>query len=84
MAEVVRDCISKCLDRILVSESLLTNVGRYQSWVDLPFVSDHALVVVHFDLQPFLIDFPFKLNPSWLAEVDFATIVSEVWKILDS
>jgi hypothetical protein len=62
------------------NERLLTDVGRYRSWVDLPFVFDHAPVAVHFDLHPYPIAFPFKLNPLWLAEVDFATIVSEVWQ----
>jgi hypothetical protein len=40
----------------------------FWSWVDLPFVSDHAPVVAQFDLQPFPMAYPFKLNPTWLNE----------------
>jgi hypothetical protein len=74
------DSISKCLDRVLASESLLNDVGRFRSWVDLPFVSDHAPVVAQFDFQQFLMAYPFKLNPSWLNEADFTPIVSDVWR----
>jgi hypothetical protein len=47
--------------------------------VDLPFVLDHAHVVAKFNFQQFLMAYQFKLNPSWLNEVDFAPIVSDVW-----
>ena len=41
--------IAKILDRILVAESLLSVVGRYRFWVDLPFIFEHAPVIVQFD-----------------------------------
>jgi len=41
-----RDSISNRPDRVIVLEILLTDVGRFRSWVDLPFVSDHAPVAV--------------------------------------
>jgi hypothetical protein len=59
--------------------SLLIDVGRYRTWVDLPYVSDHAPVVAQFDFHQLLVAYPFKLNPSWMTEVDFTTIVKEVW-----
>jgi hypothetical protein len=31
--------IAKRLDRALVAESLLLEVGRYRSWVELPYIS---------------------------------------------
>lgn len=43
------DSISKNLDQGLVLESLLNDVGMFQTWIDLPFVSDHAPVVAQFD-----------------------------------
>jgi len=54
-------------------------MGRYRAWVELPFVSDHASVVVQFAYQPFLVAYPFKLNPTWLIEEDFEHIVKDVW-----
>jgi hypothetical protein len=47
--------------------------------VELPFVSDHAPVVVQFDIQPFPLAFPFKLNPTWLIENEFESIIKEIW-----
>jgi hypothetical protein len=72
--------IAKILDRILAVESLLNDEGRYRSWVELPYVSDHAPMIAQFDLLQFLVAYPFKLNPSWMAEEEFSTIVKEVWK----
>jgi hypothetical protein len=79
MVEVAGTVFQRVWIELIVSEILLTDVGRFRSWVDLPFVSDHAPVVVQFDFQPFPMAYPFKLNPSWLNEVDFAPIVCEVW-----
>jgi endonuclease/exonuclease/phosphatase family metal-dependent hydrolase len=47
------DNIAKRLDRILVSENLLSEVGRFRSWVEYPFISDHAPVVAQFEFQQF-------------------------------
>jgi hypothetical protein len=71
--------IAKRLDHILVAESLLSAVGRYQSWVELPYISDHAPVIAQFDFSQTRVAYPFKLNPTWLVEQDFALIVKEVW-----
>jgi hypothetical protein len=54
-------------------------VGRYRTWVDLPYVSDHAPVVAQFDFHQFLVAYPFNLNPYWMTEVDFTSIVKELW-----
>jgi hypothetical protein len=37
-----QDAIARRLDRVLVSEALLSVAGNYRSWVESPFVSDHA------------------------------------------
>jgi hypothetical protein len=55
-------------------------MGRFRSWVDIPFVLDHASVIAQFNLQPFPMAFPFKFNPTWLKEEDFASIVKVIWK----
>jgi exonuclease III len=38
--------ITKRLDRCYISEDLLTSVGIYRSWVEYPFISDHAPVLL--------------------------------------
>jgi hypothetical protein len=62
-----------------VAESLLSVVGRYRSWVELPFISDHAPVIAQFDFTQVHVAYPFKLNPTWLAEENFSLIVKDVW-----
>jgi hypothetical protein len=71
--------IAKRLDRILVAEGLLYAVGRYRSWVELPYISDHAPVIAQLDFTQSRVAYPFKLNPTWLVEQDFNQIVKEVW-----
>jgi hypothetical protein len=73
------DLISKRLDHVLISEYILREIGRHRAWVELPFVSDHAPVVVQFDIQPFPLAFPFKLKLTWLIEDEFESIVKEIW-----
>jgi hypothetical protein len=72
--------IAKRLDHILVAESLLIDEGRYRSWVELPFISDHAPVIAQFDFTQVQVAYPFKLNPTWLVETKFSLIVKDVWK----
>jgi endonuclease/exonuclease/phosphatase family metal-dependent hydrolase len=38
--------VARRLDRFLVSEDLLTDIGLYRSWVEFPFISDHAPVLL--------------------------------------
>jgi hypothetical protein len=44
--------IARRLDRIMVSEDLLTEVGIYRSWVEFPFISDHAPILLQLELPP--------------------------------
>jgi hypothetical protein len=45
------EIIAKRPDRVLFSKILLIDVGRYRTWVDLPCVSNHALVESQFKFQ---------------------------------
>jgi hypothetical protein len=72
--------IAKRLDRVFMSEDLVSSVGRYRSWVAYPYISDHAPVVLQFDDGQRQIAYPFKLNPIWLEEKGFSDLVSSVWK----
>jgi endonuclease/exonuclease/phosphatase family metal-dependent hydrolase len=37
-----QQAIARRLDRVMVSEELLTKIGIYRTWVGFPFFSDHA------------------------------------------
>jgi hypothetical protein len=74
------DGISKRLDRHFVSTDLLEKVAHYRAWVALPFVSDHAPIVLQLDCVHQRKSYPFKLNPSWIREAEFTRIVSDIWQ----
>jgi hypothetical protein len=73
------DSISKRLDRVLLSEDILASVGLYRSWVEYPFVSDHAPVLLQLEITPLFKAYPFKFNSQWLSEKEFNCIVHSVW-----
>jgi hypothetical protein len=54
--------------------------GRYKSWVDYPYFSDHAPVLLRIDRTSFLKAYPFKFNARWLSESEVSNIVTKVWK----
>jgi endonuclease/exonuclease/phosphatase family metal-dependent hydrolase len=74
------EAIAKRLDRCLVSEDLLSSVGIYRSWVEYPFISDHAPVLVQLEIPPFYKAYPFKLNSHWLHEKEYMALVHKIWK----
>jgi len=68
------------LDRCLVSEDLLTVVGLYRSWVEFPYISDHAPVLLQLEIPPYYKAYPFKLNSHWLKDVDYVALVQKIWQ----
>jgi hypothetical protein len=72
--------IAKRLERCIVSEGLLFECGLYRTWVEYPFISDHAPIIFQLDISPKYRPYPFKLNPLWLLEEDYKEIVYQVWK----
>jgi len=74
------DSISKRLDHFLISDRLISTEDRIRSWVNFPFLLDHAPIIPHLDSSPHKIVYPFKLNSGWLLEEYFNFIVVEVWK----
>ena len=56
------DSIAKRLDKFLVSEDILLSVGLYRSWVEYPFVLDHAHVILQLENTPLFKAYPFKFN----------------------
>jgi hypothetical protein len=73
------DAIWKRLDRFLVSEDLLSSVGLYRSWVEYPFVSDHAPVLLQLEISPLFKAYPFKFNSQWLLDQNFSDLVHKLW-----
>jgi len=60
------EAISKRLDRFLLTEDLALQVGRIKTWVDYPYFSDHASILLHLDPLSSPKSHPFKFNSSWL------------------
>jgi hypothetical protein len=76
------DGIAKRLDRIYVAEDLITSSLRYRTWVEYPYISDHAPVLLQLGSGMLAVAHPFKLNPAWLREDYFSNMVREVWNDL--
>jgi hypothetical protein len=72
--------IAKRLDRCIVSEGLLSTSGLYRSWVEYPFIYDHAPIILQLEISPKYRAYPFKLNPLWLLDEDYKELVFQVWK----
>jgi len=77
-----REAITRRLDRVLVSEDLLSLVGLYRIWVELSFISDHAPIIFQLNLPPCYKASPFKLNAQWMEDPTFVELVHVVWKDL--
>jgi hypothetical protein len=71
--------ILKHLDRFFVSSSLLGDTVRYRTWVELPFISDHAPVILQMEYGHKRIAYPYKFNPAHLRDESFRDIVKSVW-----
>jgi hypothetical protein len=71
--------ILKRLDRVLVSEDLLLSSARYRTWVEYPFISDHAPVMLQLGSGISSVAHPFKFNLDWLHDDRFVSMVKEVW-----
>jgi len=71
--------IAKRLDHSFISEDLLALVGDYRAWVEFPYISDHAPIILQLDLPLIYIAFPFKFNPLWITDQDFIKMVQKIW-----
>jgi len=71
--------IAKRLDRFLLSEDLVLSSGIFRSWVEFPFISDHAPILLQLEVSPVYKEIPFKCNPIWWSERDFITLVHKLW-----
>jgi endonuclease/exonuclease/phosphatase family metal-dependent hydrolase len=72
------DSIAKQLDRIYVPGDLIASNQRYRTWVQFPFLSDHALVFLEFGVGIPAVACPLKLNLVWIGEDSFVEMVKDV------
>jgi hypothetical protein len=58
------DGIAKRLNKIYVAGDLITSSMRYRSWVEYPYISDHAPFLLQLGNVILVVSHPFNLNPS--------------------
>jgi hypothetical protein len=63
----------------LVAKDLLIDIGLYRSWVEFPYISDHAPILLQMELPPAYKISPYKFNAQWIIEKEFVDIVIKVW-----
>jgi hypothetical protein len=73
------ESIEKRLDRVYVAEDLIESTLRYRTWVEYPFLSDHAPFFLEFGVGIPTVAYPFKLNPTWIGDDSFVGMVRDVW-----
>jgi endonuclease/exonuclease/phosphatase family metal-dependent hydrolase len=73
------DAIARRLDRFLVADGFLSTSGLPSSWVEFPFFSDHAPILLQLRLTELPRSPPFKFNHSWLTSADYTDLVKLVW-----
>ena len=47
--------------------------------MEYPYISDHAPILLQLDLPSTFISYPFKMNPFWIKELIFETLVKQLW-----
>jgi hypothetical protein len=71
--------LARRLDRYFVAAELLASTGPISSWVESPFFSDHAPVILQLRLTEPPNPAPFKFNHSCLAMADYIELVKATW-----
>jgi hypothetical protein len=71
--------IARRLDRFLVAEAFMISPSPPSSWVEFPFVSDHAPILLNLMPPTRLRPTPFKFNHHWIQSGDYSNLVREVW-----
>jgi hypothetical protein len=73
------EAIARRLDRFLISGNYLTSAAFPTSWVEYPYFSNHAPILLKLNrpLQP--IAYPFKFNHHWLSSANYSDLVHSIW-----
>ena len=69
----------KRLDIFLVCESLLQNIDKYRTWVDMERFSNHHPIYLELELGGKRQRSPFKFNHGWLKMTGFKELITKVW-----
>jgi hypothetical protein len=73
------DAIVRRLDRFLVAEEYLSSTDLPASWVEHPFISDHAPIFLQLRPPNRICSTPFKFNHNWIKDSDYNELVAKVW-----
>jgi hypothetical protein len=73
------EAIASRLDRFLISENYMTSAFFPSSWVEYPFYSDHAPILLKLNSPLLSLSIPFKFNHHWLESADYNALVHSVW-----
>lgn len=73
------EVVARRLDRCLVIEDLLLEVGVYQSWVEYPFISYHSPTLLQLEASLNKKSIPFKFNAHCLTDLEFGNLVRATW-----
>jgi hypothetical protein len=71
--------IARRLDRCLVPERTLSTMGLSRTWVEYPYISDHAPILIQLENALVYKAFPFKFNALWVQESEFKNLVHTIW-----
>jgi hypothetical protein len=77
MDDLVLKRLLEDLTGFLFLKGLLSLAGLSRSWVEFPFVSDHAPIFFQLESSPLYKAFPFKFNDHWLLNPDFIKFGSQ-------
>jgi hypothetical protein len=75
-----QEAIVRRLDRCLVSEGLLDEVGLFWSWVEYHFISNHGPILLQPEIPPIYKAYAFKLNAHWMHDDEYVALVHKIWK----
>lgn len=65
------DALARRLDYFLIRAPLLARMDQVRKWVGSGGYSNHSLIFLEIEDSNHKPHFPFRLNVTWLAEVDF-------------
>ena len=57
----------------------MSSTGFPTSWVELPYFSDHAPILLKMNIPLQHNSFPYKFNHHWLSSTDYSNLVHSVW-----
>lgn len=76
---VGEDRIAKRLDRLLLSEALISNAPIFRQWVEETGNSDHFHIFLDIAFPPPKPSAPFKFNPAWFQDPSFSNLFKDTW-----